>query len=204
VAIAGADDCWPWLHSRDGKRGTFNYNGCAVTTNRAAYLLARGEIPDGLWVLHSCDNPPCCNPRHLFLGDRQANVDDAISKRRHAHGSKVGTSKLTDDQVIVIRSEYRPGLGIAIAKKYGITPQLVHLIAHGKAWKHIGGDGPPVGMARGEDNGQCKLTDDKVREARRLRREGWTLASLASRYGVGLMTIRAACLGLTWGHVANE
>lgn len=57
-----------------------------ITTHRAAWIVTHGPIPDGLQVLHRCDNPPCCNPAHLFLGTQLDNVSDMNAKRRHGGG----------------------------------------------------------------------------------------------------------------------
>lgn len=79
----GEDACWPWLASVNNKGyGKFCIDSVEMIASRAAYVFAIGPIPDGLWVLHSCDNPPCVNPRHFFLGNCQANVDDMMAKGR--------------------------------------------------------------------------------------------------------------------------
>lgn len=79
-------DCWPWQAStgRNGY-GCLAVNGQRWRAHRAAWYLCVGEIPVGLHVLHSCDNPPCCNPLHLFLGTHQHNMADAIAKGRFDH-----------------------------------------------------------------------------------------------------------------------
>lgn len=90
VDVAGR--CWEW-------RGTRNNNGYGlfqiglggskrcVAAHRMAWILTNGPIPDGLHVLHHCDNPPCCNPWHLFLGDHAANMADKKAKGRGRRGS---------------------------------------------------------------------------------------------------------------------
>jgi hypothetical protein len=85
-------ECWFWL----GAKQVNGYGLCAVgrrddgrqineQTHRIAYRLTHGTIPDGMYVLHSCDQPPCCNPEHLMLGTQLDNIHDAIHK-----GRKVG------------------------------------------------------------------------------------------------------------------
>lgn len=79
----GLDACWPWIGNRIAKGyGIFTYRGRNFGAHRTAYELAIGLVPNDQWVLHHCDNPPCCNPTHLFLGDAQANVDDMLAKGR--------------------------------------------------------------------------------------------------------------------------
>lgn len=82
----GPDECWPWLgclstmgYGRAGKKGY---------AHRLAWRLMRGPIPAGHYVLHRCDNPPCCNPSHLFLGDAAANARDMAAKGRVGGGPR--------------------------------------------------------------------------------------------------------------------
>lgn len=81
----GEDGCWEYIGRRDNGYGSF-YAGVDVGyvgAHRYSWEIHNGKIPEGLWVLHHCDNPPCCNPKHLFLGDHQANVDDRERKGRN-------------------------------------------------------------------------------------------------------------------------
>lgn len=76
--------CREWQGPKDELgRAMFRLDGKNIRTHRAAYLLAIGPIPEGFCVCHRCDNPPCCEPTHLFLGTQANNVDDMIQKRRH-------------------------------------------------------------------------------------------------------------------------
>lgn len=74
--------CWEWTGARDAD-GYGQLHGDHTRANRAAYVEWVGPIPDGLWVCHRCDNPPCINPEHLFLGTPQDNAVDMVSKNRH-------------------------------------------------------------------------------------------------------------------------
>lgn len=79
----GIDACWPWSGNRIAKGyGIFTHRGRNAGAHRTAYQYAVGQIPDGLWVLHRCDNPPCCNPAHLWLGTATDNNRDMIAKGR--------------------------------------------------------------------------------------------------------------------------
>ena len=77
--------CWPWdaPRSQDGNYGTMYVDGKHRMAHRIAWALTKGPIPSGLDVLHHCDNPPCCNPDHLFVGTRSDNMQDMVRKGRH-------------------------------------------------------------------------------------------------------------------------
>lgn len=80
-------DCWPWQGAlTKGGYGRLRVNGEQVRAHRFAYEYYKGEIPDGLWVLHHCDNPRCVNPHHLYVGDAQDNADDRVERDRTATG----------------------------------------------------------------------------------------------------------------------
>jgi hypothetical protein len=80
---AGPDACWPWTGSRrGGGYGRVTVNGRSTSASRVAYELTHGTIPDGKHVCHTCDNPPCCNPAHLWVGTPADNTRDMLSKGR--------------------------------------------------------------------------------------------------------------------------
>lgn len=88
-----------------------------------------------MMVCHHCDNPPCCNPNHLFLGTALHNSDDKVSKRRHVFGEGHHKAKLTDDQIRAIRADTR--MQIEIAPAYGVTQGLIGMIKRREIWSHI-------------------------------------------------------------------
>jgi transcriptional regulator len=89
--------CWEFQGSCIDGYGQIKLNGKMYRAHRLAYSLFVGEIPDGLVVCHKCDNPPCCNPNHLFLGSRIENIADRVKKGRCAKGSKLPSYKITDE-----------------------------------------------------------------------------------------------------------
>lgn len=132
--------CWEWQCSinRHGY-GALRYEKKAWLSHRLAYSLAVGSVPDGLCVLHKCDNRKCCNPAHLFLGTNDDNVQDRNSKGRTPRGEKSGTSKLKDADVIAIRATYKPFevTKRMLADRFSVSFAAIDSIISRRTWKHI-------------------------------------------------------------------
>lgn len=143
IAFAGPDECWLWTasHGRKGY-GRVKARGKARGAHRIAYESACGEgSADGLVVRHKCDNPPCVNPAHLELGTHADNARDRSERGRHVRGSFHKNAKLTDADVVKIRSLYIPhtrdhGL-VAIARRFEVTTTLVSKIIRRERWCHV-------------------------------------------------------------------
>lgn len=134
--------CWEWKGSRDKKGyGQFSFKERRIKTSRFSWEINNGKIPKGLFVCHNCDNPPCCNPEHLFLGTCQDNSDDMVKKGRHADckGEKHAYSKLTEKQVknILKENAKKKVNHTHTGKKYGVAPSTIKFIIDGLTWKHI-------------------------------------------------------------------
>jgi hypothetical protein len=163
VQQAGSSDCWPFTGPHRG--GTHPYGAIhlpgtrrSVLAHRLAYEIAFGPIPSGLFVLHHCDNPPCCNPAHLFVGTQKDNLRDMSQKGRHfsrtkperlARGERNGQRthpertargerarhKLTELQVKAIRNRLAGGeSGRALAREYGLDKRTIYRIRDGMSW----------------------------------------------------------------------
>lgn len=157
IQQAGPNDCWEWEGCRtaDGYgKGTFQNR--KFLAHRLAWELTFGSIPGGLWVLHRCDNPPCCNPSHLFLGTSAENTADRTAKRRSAIGAKNGNqtqperrprgsshgcARLNDWRVIGIMARSLQGVSnTQIAQEFGESLSQVGKILNRRNWAHLFSD----------------------------------------------------------------
>ena len=108
-----------------------------MLAHRFSWEFHVGAVPDGLCVLHKCDNPKCVNPNHLYVGNYVDNANDreTRNRRKKIRGEEIGNSKLKEEQVKEVRAS---GLSCyALAKKYNVSPSLIHLVKTNRVWKHV-------------------------------------------------------------------
>jgi hypothetical protein len=133
------DACWPWTgtihHRRYGVIGD-NKNR-QYLAHRVSYERAHGPIPPGLYVCHTCDNPPCVNPAHLFVGTDADNQADKARKGRAPRGERNKAAKLTAEDVRAIRALYPALSQQAIANRFGVHQSIVSDIVRGETWTHV-------------------------------------------------------------------
>jgi len=152
-------ECWEWRGAGDNRGyGQVVYLGMKYKAHRFSWMLLHKTIPEGVMVLHKCDNRCCVNPDHLFLGTAKDNMQDCISKGRHRpgrafgslngtfthpekikRGSEVNTAKLTESNVRDIRSKYIPEVITRrmLAAEYGVCKKTIDCILAYATWKHI-------------------------------------------------------------------
>jgi hypothetical protein len=144
ICVNESTGCWEWMKFREHNGyGRMRVNNKTQLCHRMSYEAFVGPIPDGLFVCHRCDNPPCCNPEHLFVGTNSDNQRDCVSKGRWTHpvdlrGTRHPLSKLNDDKVREIRRLCKNGISQSeVGRMFGVTQGAVWLIIHRKKWAHV-------------------------------------------------------------------
>jgi HNH endonuclease len=130
--------CWEWkaVKNRDGY-GRIRVNGKMVLAHRLAYIHFIGEIPEGMVIMHTCNNPGCVNPVHLCVGTQAENIAHCIASGRRAKGERNGAAKLTTADVVYIRTAYGKFSQQELAEAKGVDPSMVSRIVRGKKWAHV-------------------------------------------------------------------
>lgn len=145
VEKAGEDDCWNWTASCDSSGyGSFTVHELGGrktwSAHRMAFSLKRGAIPNGLHVLHHCDNRRCTNPKHLFLGTNDDNNRDKMEKGRQAKGEASGRANLSEADVRFLREAVRSGNAVTTLAKQAKLPHCtVYSAVYGETWGHVDG-----------------------------------------------------------------
>ena len=146
VAQGEDNECWKWLAAKNNKGyGMFCLRGVNKLAHRLSYQFYKGEIPEGMFVCHSCDNPLCVNPQHLWLGTNQDNFNDMMKKGRGklsnihpaALGEKCGASKLKEKDVIKMRKLRHLKTYSELAKMFNCSVVNVFYVLSGRTWKHV-------------------------------------------------------------------
>lgn len=157
VDCSSPDGCWPWIGKTTSREGYGRFSlraGVRMSSGKMTYLITNGKFPEGKpFACHTCDNPPCCRPDHIFAGDTLDNAVDSKTKGRRATGSRnghhtkpeatlrgeqLGQSKLTDAKVRWALQELALGsTQRAVAKHLQVSYTTINWIAKGKTWTHI-------------------------------------------------------------------
>lgn len=151
VQSPNPDACWAWTgRVLPGPRGygSLKVDGRETLAHRLMWELTNGPIPDGLCVCHRCDNPPCCNPAHLFIGTHTDNMRDSARKGRLGRGNigrprldmtgeKHRDAKLTIERVQFARSHAQSRTVASMARDFKVSTNALKAAIHGKTWRHV-------------------------------------------------------------------
>ncbi len=137
IEVRGENDCWPWIGSKDQKGyGLFRYvTAKIIRSHRYMHMITVGDIPAKHLVCHTCDNPACCNPKHLFLGTDSDNMIDMVKKGRNTPGK--WSNKLSVSDVLEIRKLAGTVTARELAGRYGVQPRTIVCVIQRINWKHI-------------------------------------------------------------------
>ena len=137
VQVGAAEQCWPWS-GRMNERGYGRPQiaGKDYRAHRVAWeLFNKRCVPEGMFVLHSCDNPSCCNPAHLRVGTMKDNMSDALARSRVPVGSRNVRAKLTEAAVLQIRASTEQTA--TLARRFGVDRKTIWQARNGR-WRHVG------------------------------------------------------------------
>ena len=144
VEKLGAEDCWPWAGATVKGYGSISGTSSVQRyySHRVSWEIHNGKIPHGMLVLHHCDNPPCVNPDHLYIGTAQDNSNDIRSRGKHPfsgfRGEEMHAAKLTNAAVVGIWEMLMDGrTHKEAADAHEISETTVREISHGRRWGHI-------------------------------------------------------------------
>lgn len=195
--------CWEWVRMTKKGYGVFSvYPGRKrVLAHRMTYALHHGALPEFIdgkpaWVLHTCDNPPCCNPKHLFLGTSRDNIDDMLAKGRSAKGEKHGRAVVTDSKVRLIRASNETSK--TLAGKFGMSESGIAAIRSKANWRHIDPDAPKPARRRGAQIWSAKLTEAQVSA---IRVDPRPHNAIATDYRIHPKTVSAIKRRLKWKYL---
>lgn len=177
-------DCWEWQGARNshgyGRLNSGGKNGRTIKAHRASYEIHHGVAPGDMDVCHHCDNPPCCNPAHLFLGDAATNAQDMARKGRAPaqNGQVLKIQRITDGQVIDLRERAAAGESYEeLGAAFGIAAKYAGMIANGRFRAQAGG---PLTK---QVNSRKRFTDQMIVEMRERAAAGEQLLDIAAEMG---------------------
>ena len=188
--VTKSDGCWLWTGSLNNHgygqiwRGDGPGTSRLLMAHRAVWTLENGPIPDGMYLCHSCDNPQCVRPSHMFLGTQTDNMRDCLSKGRMKFAApRLGpanhNAKLTWESVRHIRREYALGTNLStLSRTFGMARSTLREIVTGRRWPEAGVERQP------RQQPKAKIPRDHHGIIAARRAWGESIASIAADYGV--------------------
>lgn len=141
VQKGNPDECWIWIGSPSGNGyGQLRFEGVTYRSNVLSYLINKGNIPARMYICHTCDNPICVNPNHLFVGTPSDNAKDRQQKGRGRpmDGENNSNNRFTKESIIQMRSMFQKGyLCNEIAHIFDTNPEYVRNVVKRKVWKDL-------------------------------------------------------------------
>ena len=214
IKISGPDDCHEWGFCQNGYGyGVWRLRRVTYISTRISYFISTGVQPGNLRVCHRCDNPGCCNPKHLFLGTSKDNSQDMVKKGRSRRGSSHSGSILTEDDVSKIRELHAIGelTQQQIADRFNVTNGSVSQIILCKTWRHtirpedldeVKSRREKGNLFDGENHSQAILKNEDVLRIREMHAAGGvTQIHLGKTFGVSRTTIWGIINRTRWKHV---
>lgn len=195
------DGCWLWTASLHTEGyGHFGLRGRIVRAHRVSWEIANGvTVPDGMKLCHTCDNPPCVRPDHLFIGTDAENAKDKVRKGRSPRGEEAPKVRLTNDSVQRIVELRRQGVPRKdVARLSDIDPSVITRIMSGQIWSHITGivDGEQEAHSGGGHR-WAKLTDQQAEEVYLTRTiQKRSLRDIAAEFGIQESTVSRIANGV--------
>lgn len=193
VAVGSEDECWPWIGARNSGYGEVSVDRRPQLAHRVSWALASGADAGDLLVLHECDNPPCCNPKHLYLGTLGDNVQDMWNRNRRATSrwreiatqtsSIRGSKKLGAADVVWMRERYASGSMNTheLAEALSVNDSVISRTVRGEAYPDVAG---PIAKK------QRRMTNDDKRRIREMAAAEISLSEIAAATGFTKTAIR--------------
>lgn len=214
IKISGPDDCHEWRFCRNSYGyGVWRLRCVTYISTRLAYFISTGVQPGNLRVCHTCDNPGCCNPKHLFLGTSKDNSQDMVKKGRSRRGSSHGGPILTEGDVSKIRELHANGelTQQQIADRFSVTNGSVSRIILCKTWRHtirpedletVKSRREKGNLFAGESHSQAILKNEDVLRIREMYAAGcWSQARIGKLFGIHGGTVGDIIRRKTWKHI---
>ena len=192
VRVVDGDGCWEWTGTIDengyGRVGIGR--GRKMRAHRMSLIMAVGPIGD-LMACHTCDNPACVRPSHLYAGDAKQNMHDRDTRGRN------GKAVLTPDTVVAIREAVHSGATLAATSAaFGVCVQRISMIAIGDTWQHVGG--PRTPRRSGDNTRSAKITRAVAEAIRARKGSGKSQSHIAAEFGVSQSLVSLIMLDQVW------